>query len=167
MVVRWCEIWVESVLWDFYWFGFFSSSYEILDLSVPLDPMMCDSLIVRFCLMKFRDQKSFSGLLENTLHALFLLMTSILLKKKRTTTISTISKATLNQLVVELDGFKKNDGVLVIGATIFSEVLDEGLVRDGYLTSIFLFLNQVLKGRNDVLELYMSKLFLTFSFLFI
>lgn len=64
-------------------------------------------------------------------------------------------------MVVELDGFKENDGVLVIGATKFPEVLDEDLVRDGHFNFRISILKPSFKGRKEVLKLYMSKIFLT------
>ncbi|XP_073236259.1 uncharacterized protein [Porites lutea] len=66
------------------------------------------------------------------------------------------SRMTLNQLLVELDGFDKTEGIVVIGATNFPEVLDKALVRPGrFDTKINVPMPDV-KGRHDILKLHLK-----------
>ncbi|XP_031706051.1 ATP-dependent zinc metalloprotease YME1L1-like isoform X1 [Anarrhichthys ocellatus] len=68
------------------------------------------------------------------------------------------SRQTINQLLAEMDGFKPNEGVIVIGATNFAEALDNALVRPGRFDMQVTVPRPDVKGRTEILNLYLSKI---------
>lgn len=70
----------------------------------------------------------------------------------------TAMKMTLNQLLVEMDGFQENNGVIVIGATNFADALDSALTRPGRLDRHIEVPLPDVGGRKDILELYSKKM---------
>ncbi|WPB57303.1 ATP-dependent metallopeptidase FtsH/Yme1/Tma family protein [Xylophilus sp. GOD-11R] len=64
----------------------------------------------------------------------------------------------INQVLVEMDGFAENAGVIVIGATNLAENLDEALLREGrFDRRVHVKLPDV-RDRADILRLYAKKL---------
>ena len=78
--------------------------------------------------------------------------------KRSSSDLHPYANQTINQLLNEMDGFVSNEGVIVLGATNMRDHLDKALLRPGR------FDNQVevgkpdVKGRREILGLYMSKI---------
>ncbi|TSK34892.1 ATP-dependent zinc metalloprotease YME1L1 [Bagarius yarrelli] len=68
------------------------------------------------------------------------------------------SRQTINQLLAEMDGFKPNEGVIVIGATNFAEALDNALVRPGRFDMQVTVPRPDVKGRTEILNWYLKKI---------
>jgi cell division protease FtsH len=65
---------------------------------------------------------------------------------------------TLNQLLVELDGFEANSGVIVIAATNRADVLDKALLRPGRFDRQVSVSLPDIKGREEILVVHMRKI---------
>ncbi|MGE0526746.1 MAG: ATP-dependent zinc metalloprotease FtsH [Bdellovibrionales bacterium] len=61
---------------------------------------------------------------------------------------------TLNQLLVEMDGFESNDGVILIAATNRPDVLDPALLRPGRFDRRVVVNKPDLKGREEILRVH-------------
>lgn len=78
-------------------------------------------------------------------------------KKRGGAKLTNEHENTLNQLLMEMDGFKENSGVIVIAATNTPESLDSALLRAGrFDRKIFIELPNM-NERKDILDIYLKK----------
>lgn len=64
---------------------------------------------------------------------------------------------TLNQLLVEMDGFEENSGVIIISATNRPDVLDPALLRPGRFDRQVVVPSPDLNGREKILKVHLAK----------
>jgi cell division protease FtsH len=65
---------------------------------------------------------------------------------------------TLNQMLVEMDGFEINEGVVIIAATNRPDVLDPALLRPGRFDRQITISNPDVNGREQILKVHMKKI---------
>jgi len=68
------------------------------------------------------------------------------------------SRATLNQILAEMDGFEKNSNIMVIGATNHEGDLDPAAVRPGRFDKKIHVPHPDIHGREDIFNLYLNKI---------
>ena len=64
---------------------------------------------------------------------------------------------TLNQLLVEMDGFESNEGVILIAATNRPDVLDPALLRPGRFDRRVVVSRPDVRGREEILKVHVAK----------
>ncbi|XP_068318677.1 ATP-dependent zinc metalloprotease FTSH 10, mitochondrial-like [Pyrus communis] len=67
-------------------------------------------------------------------------------------------ESTLNQLLVEMDGFGTTAGVVVLAGTNRPDILDKALLRPGRFDRQITIDKPDIKGRNQIFQIYLSKL---------
>ncbi len=65
---------------------------------------------------------------------------------------------TLNQLLVEMDGFDTNEGVIIVAATNRPDVLDPALIRPGRFDRQVVLSNPDIIGREAILKIHIKKI---------
>jgi len=78
--------------------------------------------------------------------------------KRTSSVLHPYANQTINQLLSEMDGFVLNEGVIVLGATNRSEDLDKALLRPGRFDTQVMVTVPDIKGRREILKLYLSKI---------
>ena len=74
----------------------------------------------------------------------------------RNSSLESGSAKTLNQLLVEMDGFEANEGVVVIAATNLDQKLDAALKRPGRFDREVAVPLPDVRGRLDIIQYYLK-----------
>ncbi|KAK3737566.1 hypothetical protein RRG08_062193 [Elysia crispata] len=78
--------------------------------------------------------------------------------KRTSSAIHPYANQTVNQLLNEMDGFQQNEGIIVMGATNKVDDMDKALRRPGRFDVEVTVPLPDLKGRKEIIELYISKI---------
>jgi ATP-dependent metalloprotease len=83
---------------------------------------------------------------------------SLLSKSRRFGSEGSSSRATINQLLAEMDGFEVNENILVIGATNHEDVLDPAAVRPGRFDKKIHVPTPDINGRIEIFDYFLKKI---------
>lgn len=83
---------------------------------------------------------------------------TLLSKSRRYGTEHSSSRSTINAILAEMDGFEKNDHIIVIGATNHEDSLDPAAVRPGRFDKKIHVPHPDINGRTDIFNIYLEKI---------
>ena len=83
---------------------------------------------------------------------------SLMSKSRRYGSEHSSSRGTINQLLAEMDGFEKNENIVVIGATNHEADLDPAAVRPGRFDKKIHVPRPDVNGRKEIFDLYLDKI---------
>ena len=83
---------------------------------------------------------------------------TLLSKSRRYNSEHSSSRATINQLLTEMDGFEKTENILIIGATNHEDALDPAAVRPGRFDKKIHVPLPDINGRTDIFEFYLQQI---------
>lgn len=78
--------------------------------------------------------------------------------KRTNSVLHPYANQTINQLLTEMDGFRQNEGVIVLGATNRRDDLDKALIRPGRFDVEIQVPLPDFEGRKDIIKLYLDKI---------
>lgn len=78
--------------------------------------------------------------------------------KRSSSMLHPYANQTINQLLTEMDGFRQNEGVIVLGATNRRDDLDKALIRPGRFDVEIQVPLPDFEGRKDIIRLYLDKI---------
>jgi ATP-dependent metalloprotease len=83
---------------------------------------------------------------------------SLISKGRRQSGEGSSSRATINQLLAEIDGFEQHENVMIIGATNHEDALDTAATRPGRFDKKIHVPSPDINGRIDIFDLYLDKI---------
>ncbi len=83
---------------------------------------------------------------------------TLISETRRSSVESSSSRATINQLLSEMDGFAKNENICVMGATNHQDTLDPAATRPGRFDKKIHVPRPDINGREDIFNLYLAKI---------
>lgn len=135
-----------------------------LELSLVKQMLVFSNFWLRFCrnvcgCWSCSSERSLCGSSEKAPCIVFIDELDAVAKSRSAGVLSTNDEreSTLNQILVEMDGFDNHSGVIIMAATNRPEVLDPAILRPGRFDRQILVDRPTLKGREEILKVHGSR----------